>query len=81
MQEVGHLRPHPCGEGAGLQAIAEDLTQPAFKKLKELKSHEDIEKVWSFEGKLQFTFVGSKTIHKVSSVYDDVDTILSKAQS
>ena len=75
--------PTPAEKELGCRffAIAEDLTQPAFKKLKELKSHEDIEKVWSFEGKLQFTFVGSKTIHKVSSVYDDVDTILSKAQS
>ena len=58
-------------------SIAEDLTQPSFKKLKELKNHEDVENAWSFEGKLQFTLKGSKTIHKVFSVYDDVDTILS----
>ena len=75
--------PTPAEKELGCKffAIAEDLTQPAFKKLKELKNHEDVAKAWSFEGKLQFSFVGSKTIHKVSSVYDDVNTILSKAQS
>ena len=32
--------------------ISEDLTQPAFKKLKELKDHVDVEKAWSYEGRL-----------------------------
>ena len=62
-------------------SISEDLTQPAYKKMKELKSHEDVEKVWSYEGRLQFTLKGSKTVHKVLSVHDDVDTIFSKIQS
>ena len=62
-------------------SISEDLTQPAYKKLKELKSHEDVEKVWSYEGRLQFMLKGSKTVHKVFSVDDDVDTIFSKIQS
>ena len=61
--------------------ISEDLTQPAFKKLKELQNHVDIDRAWSYEGKIQFVLVGSKNIIRASSVFDDVDTIVSKAQA
>ena len=39
--------PTPAEKELGCKffAIAEDLTQPAFKKLKELKNHEDVAKV------------------------------------
>ena len=67
--------------GCRFFAIAEDLTQPTYKKMKELQDHEDVDKAWSFEGRLQFTLVGSKTVHKVASVYDDVNVIISKVQS
>ena len=60
--------------------IAEDLTQPSFKKLKELQSREEIDKAWSVEGKLLFTLMGGKTVNRVSSVFEDVSVILDNAK-
>ena len=77
------ITPSAAEKEAGSKAffISEDLTQPAFKKLKELKDHPDVEKAWSYEGRLQFVLVGSKFINKVSSVFDDVNTIVGNAKS
>jgi len=61
--------------------ISEDLTQPAFKKLKELQNCEAIEKAWSIDGRLNFMLPGSTVIHRVASVFDDLEAILSKAKS
>jgi len=60
--------------------ISEDLTQPAFKKLKELQNCSDIDRAWSVDGKLNFTVSGSSTVHRVSSVFDDIELILSKVK-
>ena len=74
--------PTAAEKEAGSRAfyIAEDLTQPAFKKLKELKDHVDVEKAWSYEGRLQFVLIGSKSVHKVPSVFDDIDSVVSNAK-
>jgi len=61
--------------------ISEDLTQPAFKKLKELQNCVQIEKAWSVDGRLNFMLPGSNVIHRVSSVFDDLLVILDKAKS
>ena len=66
--------------GSKFFMIAEDLTQPSFKKLKELQSREEIDKAWSVEGKLLFTLMGGKTVNRVSSVFEDVSVILDNAK-
>ena len=60
--------------------IAEDLTQPSFKMLKELQSREEVHKAWSVEGKLLFTLVGGKTVNRVSSVFEGIGVILDNAK-
>jgi len=61
--------------------ISEDLTQPAFKKLKELQNCVHIEKAWSVDGRLHFMLPDNDVIHRVSSVFDDIVVILDKAKS
>ena len=60
-------------------SITEDLTQPTFKKLKELQSREEVARAWTIEGKIQFVTTASTTVHKVTSVFDDIGDILAKA--
>ena len=60
--------------------IAEDLTQPAFKKLKEIKAREEVSKAWSVEGRLLFVLTGGKYVNRVSSVFEDIDVILNSAK-
>ena len=60
--------------------IFEDLTPPAFKKLKELQEREEISKAWSIDGRLFLILQGSTNIVRVSSVFDDIVTILNSAQ-
>ena len=60
--------------------IAEDLTQPAFKKLKEIKAREEVSKAWSVEGRLLFVLTGGKFVNRVSSVFEDIDVILNSAK-
>jgi hypothetical protein len=60
--------------------IVEDLTPATFQMLKSLKSREEIDKIWSIEGKLRFKLKGQENIVKVKSVFDSVESILSAAQ-
>ena len=60
--------------------IFEDLTPPAFKKLKELQEREEISKAWSIDGRLFLILQGSTNIVRVSSVFDDILTILNSAK-
>ena len=58
--------------------LVEDLTPPNYKKLCELLGDERIEKAWSVEGRLRFVLAGNdKSVKKVKSVYDSVDSIVS----
>jgi hypothetical protein len=61
--------------------IAEDLTPQCFKLLRELQRNEDIAKAWTSDGKIRFVLKDSTTIHKVKSVFDPVQLILSKIKS
>jgi hypothetical protein len=61
--------------------IAEDLTPPCFKLLKDLQRNEDVGKVWTVDGRIRWMFKDSNVIHRVKSVFDSVDSIISKAKS
>ena len=60
--------------------ISEDLTQPAFKKLKELQNREECSKAWSIDGRIFFMLTGSDTIHRVQSVFETIETSLGKSK-
>jgi hypothetical protein len=60
--------------------IVEDLTPATFQMFKLLKGREEIDKIWSIEGKLRFKMKGQENIFKVKSVFDSVESILSAAQ-
>ena len=68
-------------DGCRFFMIAEDLTQPAFKKLKEMKSREEVAKAWTVEGRILFSLTGSKIVNRVASVFEDIETILSNAKA
>jgi hypothetical protein len=74
--------PTEAERSAGIKRfhIAEDLTSPTFKLLMELRDHERVERAWSTEGQIRFTYKGDKTsyVYKVKSVFDPIDVILSK---
>jgi len=59
--------------------INEDLTPATYKKMLELKTQEEVEKVWTVEGRIRYTISGSSTVRKVRSSFDSIDTILSGA--
>jgi hypothetical protein len=61
--------------------ISEDLTQPTFKMLKELQSREEVSRAWTIEGRIHFVRVGTNSVHKVISVFEDVGSILSKVSA
>jgi hypothetical protein len=57
--------------------LVEDLTPANYNLLKQLHNCEEIEKVWSIEGRIRFKKRGQNTVYKVKSVFDSIDTILS----
>jgi hypothetical protein len=60
--------------------ISEDLTPPCFKLLKDMQRNEDVGKVWTVDGKIRWMLKDSNTIHRVKSVFDSVEMIISKAK-
>jgi hypothetical protein len=71
--------PTPQEKEAGIRRYmaVEDLTSANFNMLKQLKSREEVDKVWSIEGKLRFKLRGHDTVHKVKSVFDTLESIIS----
>ncbi len=65
---------------AGLRkfSIVEDLTPPAYSKLRELQREESVSKAWASGGCLHFTTRGSDRVHTVKSVFDPIVDILAK---
>ena len=55
------LGPTDAEKAAGFRKVLifEDLTPPAFKKLKEMQEREEISKAWSIDGRLFFILQGS----------------------
>jgi hypothetical protein len=74
--------PSDAEKSAGIHRfhIAEDLTTPTFNLLMELRTHEKVERAWTTEGQIRFTYKGDSTsyVHKVKSVFDSIDAIISK---
>jgi hypothetical protein len=58
--------------------VAEDLTTPTFNLLMDLRAHEKVERAWTTEGQVRFTFKNDKTsyVHKVKSVFDSIESII-----
>lgn len=56
--------------------IVEDLTPPAFKKLREVLEEESVTKAWTVNGVIKFTARGDTKVHTVKSVYDPISVIL-----
>ena len=59
--------------------LAEDLTSDSFNCLMELRAHSKVLRAWSVAGELRFTLKNgdSSHVHKVKSIYDNVDRMLS----
>jgi hypothetical protein len=61
--------------------LVEDLTAPTFKALRAMQNHQDVEKAWTVGGKIKFTTKeDKKTIQTVSSVFEDVDSMIFNAK-
>jgi hypothetical protein len=60
--------------------IVEDLTPANFQMLKLLKNREEVDKIWTIEGKLRLKLKGHENIVKIKSVFDSVESILDAAK-
>jgi hypothetical protein len=58
-------------------SIFEDLTSNTFRQLKEFKKDERVQSVWTVNGIIKFKLSNSDIIHKVSSIHETIDDILS----
>jgi hypothetical protein len=59
--------------------LTEDLTPPTFAFLKQLKGDDRVSRAWTVEGQIRYIKEGdaNNIIHKVRSVYDDIDSLFS----
>jgi gas vesicle protein len=55
----------------------EDLSRVTFKQLMTIQQHEQVVSAWTVSGIIRFKVKDSDTVHKVSSIYDTVDDIIS----
>jgi hypothetical protein len=56
--------------------VVEDLTPANFKMLKLLQGREEVDRVWSIEGKLRFKLLNNEKVFRVKSVFDPVESII-----
>jgi hypothetical protein len=58
--------------------IAEDLTPASFNLLMDIRAHKRVERAWTTEGQIRFTYKDDKSsyVHKVKSVFDPIDSII-----
>jgi hypothetical protein len=73
--------PSDAERAAGISRyyINEDLTPETAKKVKELRNCEQVERVWTIDGRIRFTKVGdSNSIIKLSSPFISVEEALTK---
>jgi hypothetical protein len=61
--------------------VSEDLTPPCFRLLKDLQRNEEVGKVWTVDGRIRWMLKDSNNIHRVKSVFDSVESIISKAKA
>ena len=60
-------------------AIAEDLTGPTYRKLRELQKREEVNRAWTIDGRFRFTLADDPlTIRRVKSVFLSVEDILNQ---
>jgi hypothetical protein len=75
-------QPSPAdrSNGAKKLTLSEDLTPDTFAVLKCLRDDKRVSRAWTVDGHIRFIRSGdsNNTIVKVKSVYDSVDSILSK---
>ncbi len=80
LQNKRRSTPSPPAEekdmGILRMSIMEDLTPETYKKLRELKQHERVDKAWTTNGRIRFTVTGYDRVHLVKSSFDDIDLIL-----
>ena len=69
---------HKTVKTYGTDVGAHYLSKSRFKKLKELQSSEKVDRAWSIDGRINFMLSNSTVVHRVVSVFDEVDTILEK---
>jgi len=57
--------------------ITEDLTTPTYRKLQEIREHENVARAWTMNGSIWFVPAGeNQSAKKVKSIYDDISTIV-----
>ena len=74
-------KPNPVERDMGIVGfhISKDLTPATYNMMKNLRREELVSKVWSINGRIKYTRAGDPTVHSVNSVFDSVETILSKS--
>jgi hypothetical protein len=67
--------PSDAEKVAGIQRyyINEDLTVDVAKKVRELRAHEKVDRVWTIDGRIRFTMNGDNTIIKLPSPYVSIE--------
>jgi hypothetical protein len=55
----------------------EHLTNTTFRQLKSIQNHQDVLSAWTVSGVIKFKVKNSETIHKVSSIFDTVESLTS----
>jgi uncharacterized protein YoxC len=59
--------------------INEDLTPDTMRKVRELRERDDIDRVWTIDGRIRFTIAGdSNTVIKLPSPYVSIENYLQK---
>jgi hypothetical protein len=64
--------------GVSRYYVNEDLTPATMRKVKELRECERVERVWTIDGRIRFTTVGSNIIYKLPSPFMAIDDVMSK---
>jgi hypothetical protein len=60
--------------------LAEDLTPATFNFLRELREDSRVERAWTVDRRIRYTWVGDKDnfVHKISSIFDPIESIFRK---
>ena len=61
-----------------LYPVYDDLTRDAFRLMRAISSHKEVQSCWSVGGSIKFRIIDSAVIKSVRSIYDTVDNIISQ---
>jgi hypothetical protein len=72
--------PSDAERAAGISRyyVNEDLTSDTAQKVKELRSNDLVERVWTIDGRIRFTRPGDNSVIKLGSPYVSLEKALSK---